>query len=120
MLADRHVGSKRGMPIHRLLNEDAVALVIASILTRPALSTNDSRPLFIRASRSRLFSSLSPRFIRTRSLGQVQCAEWSASGTLVSLRLSEENLAHRTSLMHAAVKPRVVSAIMSQGEVLKN
>jgi hypothetical protein len=48
MLADRHVGSKRGMPIHRLLNEDAVALVIASIPTRPALSTNDSRPLFIR------------------------------------------------------------------------
>lgn len=44
MLADRHVGSKRGMPIHRLLNEDAVALVIASIPTRPALSTNDSRP----------------------------------------------------------------------------
>lgn len=47
MLADRHVGSKRGMPIHRLLNEDAVALVIASIPTRPALSTNDSRAPFL-------------------------------------------------------------------------
>ena len=32
----------RGMPIHRLLNEDAVALVIASIQA-PVLSTNDSR-----------------------------------------------------------------------------
>ena len=53
-------------------------------------------------------------------LAKFKCADWSASGTLVSLRVSEENLADRTSLMHAAVKPRVVSAIMSQGEVLKN
>ena len=44
MLADRHVGSKRGMPIHRLLNEDAVALVIASIPTRPALSKMTPAP----------------------------------------------------------------------------
>jgi hypothetical protein len=46
MIAVPHVGSKRGMPIHRLLNEDAVALAIASIPTRPVLSINDSRPLF--------------------------------------------------------------------------
>jgi hypothetical protein len=52
-------------------------------------------------------------------LPEARCAEWSWSDTVDSLPLSEKNLAHRTNLMHAAVKPKIVSAIMSQGEVLK-
>ena len=68
MLADQHVGSKRDMPIHRLLNEDAVALVIASIPTGPALSTNDSRPLFIQMNEGWTAGNLESSFVRMLTL----------------------------------------------------